>query len=116
MARTHLRMRRPEQGANSAIVAAVDRIGLARSRILVLVECAKVRILWCSRSPMKPTLCTIRFAALWIFLAQCFVVAGVPQPDFRLPDVNPNSPRYLHLVSPRDYRQQVSAYYFGQET
>ena len=33
--------------------------------------------------------------------------------DFRLPDVNPNSPRYDTEVSPRDYMLQVSGYYFG---
>ena len=34
-------------------------------------------------------------------------------PDFQLLDVNPNSPRYKQTVSPRDYRLQISAYYFG---
>lgn len=34
-------------------------------------------------------------------------------PDFQLTDVNPNSPRYQKTVSPRDYRLQISAYYFG---
>lgn len=36
-----------------------------------------------------------------------------PVPDFSLADVNPNSIRYQAEVSPRDYRLQVSAYYFG---
>jgi hypothetical protein len=36
-----------------------------------------------------------------------------PVPDFRLPDVNPTSPRFGAAVSPRDYRLQVSGYYFG---
>lgn len=35
------------------------------------------------------------------------------KPDFRLRDVNPNSPRNGREVSPRDYRLQISAYYFG---
>lgn len=34
-------------------------------------------------------------------------------PDFHLNDVNLRSARYGRLVSPRDYRQQISAYYFG---
>lgn len=33
--------------------------------------------------------------------------------DFKLEDVNTTSPRYQQDVSPRDYRHQVSAYYFG---
>ena len=34
-------------------------------------------------------------------------------PDFSLTNVNPNAVRGLVAVSPRDYRLQVSAYYFG---
>ncbi len=37
-------------------------------------------------------------------------------PDFGLYDVNPNSPRYQELVSPKDYFGQVSAWYFGHST
>lgn len=36
-----------------------------------------------------------------------------PKSDFLLRDVNPNSPRNGKVVSPRDYRLQISAYYFG---
>lgn len=36
-----------------------------------------------------------------------------PMPDFRLTDVNPNSARHTQSVSPRDYRLQIAAYYFG---
>lgn len=36
--------------------------------------------------------------------------------DFALEDVNPESPRYGELVSPRDYIGQVSAWYFGHST
>ena len=39
--------------------------------------------------------------------------ALTPMPDFQLADVNPNSPRYGRTVSPRDYRLQISAYYFS---
>ncbi len=34
-------------------------------------------------------------------------------PDFLLRDVNASSVRQGGMVSPRDYRLQVSAYYFG---
>jgi len=37
----------------------------------------------------------------------------MPVPDFQLRDVNPHSPRASATVSPRDYRLQISAYYFG---
>jgi hypothetical protein len=36
-----------------------------------------------------------------------------PMQDFRLVDANPNSARFGQTVSPRDYRLQISAYYFG---
>ena len=36
-----------------------------------------------------------------------------PVPDFQLRDENPNSSRYHQSVSPRDYRMQIAAYYFG---
>ena len=38
---------------------------------------------------------------------------AVVMPDFALVDVNPSSATYNTDVSPRDYLQQVSAYYFG---
>jgi hypothetical protein len=41
------------------------------------------------------------------------VMAAEQEPDFKLPDVNPNSSRGNSLVSPRDYLLQVSGYYFG---
>jgi hypothetical protein len=37
-------------------------------------------------------------------------------PDFRAEDVNPNSPRFEEAVSPRDYLESVSAWYFGHAT
>jgi hypothetical protein len=37
-------------------------------------------------------------------------------PDFSLLDVNENSERKGQLVSPRDYRGQVSLWYFGHAT
>lgn len=41
---------------------------------------------------------------------------GTPQPDFDLTDVNPASERFEQSVSPRDYLDQVSAWYFGHAT
>jgi hypothetical protein len=37
-------------------------------------------------------------------------------PDFALTDVNPSSASYQQAVSPRDYLQKVSAWYFGHAT
>jgi hypothetical protein len=37
-------------------------------------------------------------------------------PDFSILDINPDSPRYDEMVSPRDYVGQISAYYFGHAT
>ncbi|MFT4547506.1 MAG: hypothetical protein ACI8XO_004617 [Verrucomicrobiales bacterium] len=36
-----------------------------------------------------------------------------PVADFAIEDINTTSPRYEQTVSPRDYRHQVSGYYFG---
>ena len=41
---------------------------------------------------------------------------GTPRPDFHLTDVNSASSRYNQTISPRDYLQQVSAWYFGHAT
>ena len=37
-------------------------------------------------------------------------------PDFTLVDVNPTSATVAQTVSPRDYLQKVSAWYFGHAT
>jgi hypothetical protein len=37
-------------------------------------------------------------------------------PDFALADVNPTSATFAQSVSPRDYLQKVSAWYFGHAT
>lgn len=37
-------------------------------------------------------------------------------PDFLLADVNPNSPRYGEMISPRDYIGQVAGFYFTHAT
>lgn len=36
-----------------------------------------------------------------------------PKPDFQLQDVNSRSSRKAAMVSSRDYRLQIAAYYFG---
>jgi hypothetical protein len=38
------------------------------------------------------------------------------KPDFSLQDVNPNSTTHGQQVSPRQYLNSVSAYYFGHAT
>ncbi|MBP34838.1 MAG: hypothetical protein CMP31_04215 [Roseibacillus sp.] len=50
---------------------------------------------------------------LWVTAS---VLPAEPIPDFSLVDQNPSSPRFGNSVSPRDYRHQVSAYYFGSAT
>jgi hypothetical protein len=37
-------------------------------------------------------------------------------PDFSLQDVNPNSSTSAQMVSPRQYLDQISAWYFGHAT
>ncbi len=65
--------------------------------------------------PRRP----FRVFALAMLLALCSNLvlpsgeAAEPIPDFQLQDVNPSSPRYNRSVSPRDYRLQISAFYFG---
>lgn len=43
-------------------------------------------------------------------------VLADPLPDFSAPDVNTTSNRRGEDVSPRDYRLQISAFYFGHST
>ncbi len=57
------------------------------------------------RAPLAALLAT---TVSWTAAAQ-----SDPMPDFQLEDQNPNSPRYRTTVSPRDYRLQITAYYFG---
>lgn len=40
----------------------------------------------------------------------------VQVPDFGLTDVNPRSPRYGQIVSPRDYIGKVAGFYFTHAT
>lgn len=41
---------------------------------------------------------------------------GSAVPDFHIVDINPASARFNQTVSPRDYLQQVSAWYFTHST
>jgi hypothetical protein len=52
-------------------------------------------------------------AGLWMMLGLTMTVWTQPVPDFSLEDINTSSVRYGEQVSPRDYRFQISAYYFG---
>ena len=41
---------------------------------------------------------------------------SVAMPDFQLVDLNPASSRYNQTISPRDYLEEVSAWYFSHAT
>ncbi|MFN0128042.1 MAG: hypothetical protein ACKV19_15290 [Verrucomicrobiales bacterium] len=43
------------------------------------------------------------------------VQAAAPMTAFSLPDLNPGSSRVGQPISPPDYREWISAYYFGNE-
>jgi hypothetical protein len=56
-------------------------------------------------------------AAIFAFsVSSALLCAGTPEPDFQLPDSNPNSPRFQATISPRQYQERISAYYFGLDT
>lgn len=44
------------------------------------------------------------------------VLSPSAMPDFELTDLNPTSPRFGEVVSPRDYLQEVSGWYFTHST
>jgi hypothetical protein len=60
-----------------------------------------------------------RFTCAAVTAVASFLIASAgtatPLPDFQLADENPNSPRFQQVISPRQYQEQVSAYYFGDE-
>ena len=64
-------------------------------------------------SRIRPFLAAVILAILAAVPASKAQSSTEPVPDFLLRDVNPNSPRNTKIVSPRDYRLQISAYYFG---
>ncbi|MHB8873183.1 MAG: hypothetical protein ACYC8T_05800 [Myxococcaceae bacterium] len=56
-----------------------------------------------------------------LLFASMLLLACSPGPsghvsDFRLPDVSPGSPRFGQEVSPRDYLDRVSGWYFTKTT
>jgi hypothetical protein len=48
--------------------------------------------------------------------ANAGIAVGDLVADFHLLDVSPNSPTSGQLVSPRDYLEKVSGWYFGHST
>ncbi|MCB1098618.1 MAG: hypothetical protein KDN22_23805 [Verrucomicrobiae bacterium] len=62
----------------------------------------------------RPT--RLRLASLASLIASTALVAQAePQPEFSLPDVNPGSARSGQVISPRQYTQQITVWYFGRE-
>jgi len=59
------------------------------------------------------SLATLAVSAL-CFLTPCAAVE--PEADFLLPDLNPASARLGEMISPRQYGEWISVYYFGQES
>lgn len=51
-----------------------------------------------------------------LFAGTSGAFGGEVMPDFLLIDVNPASPTHDRSVSPRDYLQQTSGWYFGHAT
>jgi len=64
-------------------------------------------------SRLRPLLAAVSLALLASAPGSNAQATVEPVPDFLLRDVNPNSPRNTKMVSPRDYRLQISAFYFG---
>lgn len=58
---------------------------------------------------------TARLTLSLIAVATGAAHAGTPLTAFNLNDLNPNSSRLGRTISPRDYGQWISAYYFGNE-
>lgn len=59
---------------------------------------------------------TCRWLALWAgMLLTSAAAAGAPIAAFALNDLNAGSSRTGQVLSPRDYGQWISAYYFGNE-
>jgi hypothetical protein len=65
-------------------------------------------------SPFRST--RIHLAIASTFAIGAVLAQAVPQPEFSLPDVNPGSARAGHAISPRNYTQQITVWYFGRES
>lgn len=60
----------------------------------------------------------MKFLPLLLLATTALAVESPPMPDFSASDVNPGSDRRKATnvnVSPRDYLNQASAWYFGRE-
>jgi hypothetical protein len=57
----------------------------------------------------------LRWLSLGLATALSSAFAAAPLAPFALADLNANSPRVGNPISPRDYGEWVSAYYFGNE-
>ena len=54
--------------------------------------------------------------ALLLVGAGCKALPDDPMPEFQLVDLNPGSSRAGQTISPRDYLEQVSGWYFIHAT
>ncbi|NLF68767.1 MAG: hypothetical protein GX575_06885 [Candidatus Anammoximicrobium sp.] len=70
------------------------------------------------RGSARPALRGLRFEQLEPrqLLAGVAAGEGTPRPDLSLLDVNSASSTYQQAVSPRDYLEQVSGWYFANGT
>ncbi len=69
------------------------------------------------KSRIKPWPWASVLVVLFVLSAETPVAGGAEMvPDFALVDVNSTSSTYDQPVSPRDYLQQVSGWYFGHAT
>ena len=69
--------------------------------------------------PRHRSVTAIQGAVVVEMLEDRLMLAGAglsAQPDFHLQDVNTTSASFDQAVSPRDYLQEVSAWYFGHAT
>jgi hypothetical protein len=58
----------------------------------------------------------LRVAGSLVFLCFANAAGAVLVPEFELEDLNTRSIRFKDKVSPVDYRQQISVWYFGAAT
>lgn len=62
------------------------------------------------------------FRTTWVLAVSCLLLPSAnagnndPVPDFSLTDVNSTSSTFNQSVSPRDYLEHVSGWYFGHAT
>lgn len=66
-------------------------------------------------TPSLIPLKTFRITLFALLSGGALVAQAEPQPEFSLPDINPGSERSGQSISPRHYKQQITAWYFGRE-